>query len=69
MENKFLPCVVQAEFGIVLLNELAKQSTERSSLVVSPFSLMNVLAMARVGARGKTSEEFDALFGTSFLLN
>ena len=62
MEAKLIDA--QNDFGTSVLKTLAKESSD-NSLVVSPFSLLNVLAIANVGSKGKTAEELASLFGTS----
>lgn len=62
MESKFYEA--QAEFGISLLKVLSSLATDStSSLVLSPFSVLSVLSQLNLGARAKTAEEFDKLFG------
>ena len=62
MEAKLIDA--QNDFGMSVLKTLAKESSE-NSLVVSPFSLLNALAIANVGSKGKTAEELASIFGTS----
>ena len=66
MEAKLID--VQNDFGTSVLKTLAKESSE-NSLVVSPFSLLNVLAIANVGSKGKTAEELASIFGTSLFFH
>ena len=62
MEAKLIDA--QNDFGTSVLKTLAKESSD-NSLVVSPFSLLNALAIVNVGSKGKTAEELASIFGTS----
>lgn len=66
MEAKLIDA--QNDFGMSVLKTLAKESSE-NSLVVSPFSLLNALAIANVGSKGKTAEELASIFGTNVYSN
>ena len=66
MEAKLIDA--QNGFGMSVLKTLAKESSE-NSLVVSPFSLLNALAIANVGSKGKTAEELASIFGTSLFFH
>lgn len=52
-----------ADFGAKFLLETRSQQPDQANLVISPYSLYTVLAMARAGADSDTAAQLDALLG------
>jgi serine protease inhibitor len=45
------------KFMVKLYSEIAKDTSKDSNLILSPFTVSSVLAMIRVGAKGRTAAQ------------